>query len=253
MRILGWLVSAVGIIGVVICNGLAPLAWVLRSNLRARASDLLAVPDTGLGIAIAVTDSAADWLGEASSSIGVIHARADQLAAGPVTDEAAAGLAAAIDEFLKGPYGTLSTVYAGLRERALAVGDALQSMGRAVPVLSITTVVTDRLQAIDARMLEIETAMTTLGQMGPADLAQPGVAATVAARAAGAEEHIAVIGELVAEVEAWLHESRDRVAEADRRTGRALTLGAVAATAVAFFVAGLNLLLFQQGRRWSRR
>ena len=253
MRIVGWVASAVGVAGFEICNWVVPLIWVLRRSLRARAKDLLAVPDTGLGMAITVTDSASSWLGEAAGSIDAIKAQADQVAQGPITDAAVADLATAIDAFVTGPYSTLRTVYAGLRDRALAVGDALEGMRRAVPLLSAAAAVTDRLQAIDARMLEVDASVTHLAQMGPAGLAEPGVAATVSESAVTVGEHLAAIAERVAEVETWLHESRDRVARADRRTARVLTLGAVAGTAVTLFVAGLNVLLVQQGRRWSRR
>ena len=95
--------------------------------------------------------------------------------------------------------------------------------------------------------------MTRLGGLGPTGLAEPGVAATVAERAVVAKEHLQVIGELVAEVETWLDASRDRVAGADRRAARYLTAGAAVGTVLTFFVAWLNVLLFQQGRRWSRR
>jgi hypothetical protein len=253
MRIIGWLASAVGVSGVVVCNWVAPLLWVLRHSLRARAQDLLAIPDAGLGVAITVTDTASSWLGEAAASVDAIKVQADRVAQGPVTDAAVADLASAIDAFVTGPYGTLRTVYAGLRERAISVGEAIEGMSRAVPLLSAAAAVTDRLQAIDARLLEVDASVMHLAQMGPAGLAEPGVAATVSERAVGVEEHIAAITEQVAEVDAWLHESRERVAKADRRTGRVLTLGAIGGTALTLFVAGLNILLFQQGRRWSRR
>jgi hypothetical protein len=254
MRILGWMASAVGVVGVGVCNGLVPLLWVLRASLRARAGDLLAVPEVGLEVAISLTDSAASWLGDASGRIHDIRTKADDLARAPVVDApAAADLATAIDEFISGPYATLRTVYAGLRERALAVGDALAGVGKAVPVLAITGAVADRLQAIDARMQEIDASVTSLGRMGPAGLAEPGVAATVSERAVVAEQHLQAIGQSLTEVATWLGASRDRVAEADRRAARALTIGAVVGTALTLFVAGLNVLLFQQGRRWSRR
>jgi hypothetical protein len=80
MRILGWLASVTGLIGVVVFNGLAPLTWVLRANLRARAKDLLAIPDLGLEAAGALTGAAADWLGEASDGIVDIRVKADDLA-----------------------------------------------------------------------------------------------------------------------------------------------------------------------------
>jgi hypothetical protein len=254
MRVLGWITSAMGVIGVVACNGLVPLLWVLRSNLRARARDLLAVPNAGLETAGMLTGNVANWLEDAAGRIDDIKAKADDLARGPDVDAAAAtDLATAIDGFITGPYATLRTVYSGLRERSQAVGDLLTGVARAVPVLAITGAVADRLQAIDARMQEIDASMTSLGRLGPTGLAEPGVAATVAERAVVAEEHLRVIGELLAEVETWLGASRDRVAEADRRTARYLTAGAVVGTALTFFVAWLNVLLFQQGRRWSRR
>jgi hypothetical protein len=254
MRILGWMASAVGVVGVGVCNGLVPLLWVLRASLRARAGGLLAVPDAGLEAAISLTGDVASWLGDASGGIDDIRAKADALARAPVVDApAAVDLATAIDEFISGPYATLRTVYAGLRERALAVGDALTGIGKAVPVLAIAGAVADRLQAIDARMQEIDASVASLGRLGPAGLAEPGVAGTVSEQAAVAAERLQAIGESLTEVEAWLNASRDRVVEADRRASRALTVGAVVGTALTLFVAGLNVLLFQQGRRWSRR
>jgi len=254
MRVLGWMTSAVGVVGVVVCNGLVPLLWLLRSNLRARAVDLLAVPNAGLEAAGMVTDNVVHWLEDAAGRIDDIKAKADDLARAPHVDAAATtDLATAIDGFITGPYATLRTVYSGLRERAQAVGDLLAGVARAVPVLATSGGVAERLQAIDARMQEIDASVTSLGRLGPAGLAEPGVAATVAERAVVAKEHLQVIGELVAEVETWLDASRDRVAGADRRAARYLTAGAAVGTVLTFFVAWLNVLLFQQGRRWSRR
>jgi len=254
MRVLGWLTSAVGVIGVVACNGLAPLLWLLRANLRSRAEDLLAVPNAGLEAAGLLTDNVGNWLDDAAARIHDIKATADDLARAPVVDAAAAtDLATAIDGFITGPYATLRTVYSGLRERTQGAGDLLAGVAKAVPVLAITDGIAERLQAIDARMQEIDAVITMLGGLGPTGLAEPGVATRVAERAGVAEDRVRAVGELLAGVETWLDASRDRVAEADRRTARYLTLGAVAGTALTFFVAWLNVLLFQQGRRWSRR
>jgi hypothetical protein len=93
------------------------------------------------------------------------------LARGPDVDAATAtDLATAIDGFITGPYATLRTVYSGRRERTQAVGDLLAGVARAVPVLAITGAVADRLQAIDARMQEIDASMTSLGRLGPTGL-----------------------------------------------------------------------------------
>jgi hypothetical protein len=254
MRILGWLASATGVAGVFVCNALAPLLWVVGSNLRSRAKDLMAIPEAGLEGALGLTGEAAGWLADASDGIARIKARADDLvgatADGPARAE---DLAAAIEAFLAGPYATLRTVHASLRDRALAVSDVFEGIGRAVPLLAIAGTLAERLRTIDARMQEIDQTMTHLGQLGPTGLAEPGVAATVAERAVAAGERVEAIGALIGEVEAWLQESRQEVAAADRRIGRAVTLGALGGTFLCLFGAGLNVLLYQQGRRWSRR
>ena len=210
MRIVGWLASAAGLIGVVVFNGLAPLTWVVRRDLRGRARDLLAIPDMGLEAAGALTGAATGWLGEASEGIANIRTKADELVRAPVIDAAAAtDLAMAVDAFATGPYAQLRALYAGLRERALAAGDAIRGIGRAVPVLAVAGVVADRLEEIDARLLEIDATVTSLAALGPAGLAEPGVAATVSERAAAAQERIEAIGASVAEIDAWLEfESR---------------------------------------------
>jgi len=254
MRVLGWMTSAVGVLGVAACNGLAPLLWLLRSNLRSRAGDLLAVPSAGLEAAALLTDNVATWLDGAAGRIDDIEAKADELARAPFVDAAAATeLATAIDGFITGPYATLRAVYSGLRERTRAAGDLLAGVAKAVPVLAITDGLAERLQTLDARMQEIDALVTRLGGLEPMGLAEPGVAATVAERAVVAKDRVQAIGELLSGVETWLDASRERVAEADRRVARYLTAGAVVGTVLTFFVAWLNVLLFQQGRRWSRR
>ena len=254
MRIIGWLASAAGLVGVVVANGLASLVWVARRDLRERVGDLLSLPDAGLEVAGTLIEGVAGFVGNAAAGIADIRANADALAAAPVPDPvAAADLAAAIDEFFQGPYATMRTSYAVLRERAINTGDALHGLRRAVPVLTPSGPLAERLEALDARLQEIDASMTSLAQLGAAGLAEPGVAAQVSERAATAGERLASIGELVAGVDAWALDARERVAGADRRAARLLTAGAIVGTLLSLFVAALNVLLFQQGRRWSGR
>jgi hypothetical protein len=214
----------------------------------------MAVPDAGLEVAITLTDGVSSWLEDIVGRIADIRAGADELIAAPVVDTVAANdLATAIDDFISGPWATMRSACTGLRERAIAVSEALRGVGRAVPVLPISGVVAERLQAIDVRLVDVDASMAALAQAGPAGLSEPGVAAAVSERAALAEDRFKAIAEVVTDVEAWLQDTRDRVAEADRRTARLVTVGAVAGTILSLFVAGLNVLLFQQGRRWSRR
>jgi hypothetical protein len=253
MRLAGWLASLVGLVGVVVCNGVASLIWVVKINVEGRARDLLAVPDGGLEMARTLTDAVATGIADLSEQIGVIKTRADQLVEAPVIDAAAAGdLEAAIDGFVNGPYATLRAVYARLRERATAVGTAIQGLGTSLPN-ALPGLLVERLQGIDTRLVEIDGALTALVQSGAAGLAEPGVAARVSERAALAQDGLATIAGLVTEIGDWMQEARERLAVQDRRISRALTIGAVVTSVLALFFAGLNVLLFQQGRRWSQR
>jgi len=254
MRILGWSASAVGLVGVVTCTTLMPFIWVIRGDLAGRSRKLWAVAETGLEAASSQTDTATAWLGDASHGVRRIAGTAVDLARGPHGDTAAAtDLVGAIDAFVAGPYASLRTAYAGLRERAMTVDGMLAGIRDAAPMLAVGAAVADVLQEIDDRMLEVDASVTRLHEMGAADLTAPGTAIAIAEHAAAADLLLQAIGELVAQVRDWLQNGSDRVDAAERQSVRYLTIGAGAVTAVCLFVAGLNVLLFRQGRRLSRR
>ena len=119
--------------------------------------------------------------------------------------------------------------------------------------IALPGVLVERLQGIDARLTEIDGALTALVEVGATGLAEPGVAARVSERAALAQERLAAISGLVTDIGTWMQEARERLAVQERRLSRALNVGALVASVGALFFAGLNVLLFQQGRRWSQR
>jgi len=254
MRLLGWLASAMGLAGIIVSNGLASLIWALKFNLQGRAHHLIAVPDTGLERAIALAETAASRLVDVSGQIGDIGAKADALASAPVADAAAAtDLASAIDGFISGPYADFRATYVALRERASTISETLRGLGSAIPTLTLPSVVLERLQAIDTRLEEIDASMTSLAGAGADGLSRPDVAARVSEGAGAARERIDTLAELVTDLGGRMQETRERLAERDRRIARLLTASALAGSILSLFIAGLNVLLFQQGRRWSRR
>jgi hypothetical protein len=256
MRLVGWLASALGLLGILFGNGLASVVWVLKLNVQSRIRDLVAVPDGGLDIATTLAETVADGLTQMSAQAGDVQGAADGLVAAPDGDAAAAaaaGLAAAIDVFVTGPYASFRALYQRLRERAIAVGDAVGRLGTSVPIANVPPALVERLQAIDARMIEIDASVTYLSQLGPEGLSEPGVAATVSERSAQAQERLASVSELVAGIEGWIGDARGRIDERERRFSRWLSVGTAAASIAGLLLAGLNVLLFQQGRRWSSR
>ena len=59
VRLVGWLASALGLVGIIVGNGLASVVWVLKLNVQARIRDLVALPDGGLDIATTLTETVA--------------------------------------------------------------------------------------------------------------------------------------------------------------------------------------------------
>ena len=90
MRIVGWLASGLGIVGVVVSNGLASVVWLLLFEVRKRTHRLLAIPEDGLERAVELTTSVESQLTTSSQSVGDILAKADALAKAPKLDAAAA-------------------------------------------------------------------------------------------------------------------------------------------------------------------
>jgi len=254
MRVVGWLASALGLVGIIVGNGLASVVWVLKLNAQTRIRDLMALPDGGLDIAMSLTETVAEGITQMSAQVVDVQDAAERLATAPAGDPAAAAeLTTAIDAFVTGPYATFRGLYVRLRERAIAVGDAVARLGDSVPMATVPPAAVERLQAIDARMIEIDASVTYLSQLGVDSLAQTGVAAGVSERAGHARETLATVSEGVADVDQWLQDARGRLEERQRRIFRWLNVGTLAASAAGLLLAGLNVLLFQQGRRWSSR
>jgi hypothetical protein len=254
MRIVGWLTSGLGIVGVVVSNGLASVVWLLLFEVRKRTHRLLTIPQQGLERAVELTTSVSSQLTTSSQSVGDILAKADALAKAPKVDAAAAqDLNAAIHAFVSGPYAEMRTGYATLRERAAFIGDVLQGLSGSVPFLALPSIAVERLQALDAKLVQFDASITSLSQAGAEGLAQPGVAARVAERAANVQQVLDTLAELATDIGADLNDSHDRIAATDHRITRRLTAGAAVVSGVSLFLSALNVLLFQQGRRWSRR
>jgi hypothetical protein len=254
MRILGWLAMTLGVIGIVAGIALAAGAWVVKPDIQARAHALLAAADDGLARATTLTGTVTTELADAEARVGEVKARADELVAAPVVDPAvAASLSTSITDFTGGPYATLRGEYVALRERVSTAGEALRALDDAIPAIDLPGTVSDRLQQVDARLVEIDSAIVALSDAGIQMLSEPGVAARVSERAATAQGRLEAVGAVVTDVEARVEEARERLETTEDRISTLLTAGAGVGTLAGLYLAGLNVLLFQQGRRWSRR
>ena len=253
VRLLGWLASALGLVGIIVGNGLASVVWVLKFNVQARIRDIAALPDGGLDIAAALTDTVGSGITTMSEQVAAVQVAADRLVATPGDAAVTAELSAAIDTFVNGPYAGFRALYLRLRDRAIAVGDAVGRLGSSIPLATIPPALVERLTGIDARMVEIDGSVTYLAQLGSVGVVDSEVASGISERALRAQETLTNVSGLIAEIGQWLEDARARLDERQRRFRRLLTLGTIAASVAGLLFAGLNVLLFQQGRRWSGR
>ena len=253
VRLVGWLASALGLVGIIVGNGLASVVWVIKLNVQARVRDLVALPDGGLDIATTLTQTAASGVTTMTQQVAAVQGAADRLVATPGDPASAAELTTAIDAFVTGPYAGFRAIYLRLRERAIAVGDAVARLSTSVPIANIPPALVERLAAIDARMVEIDESVSYLSQLGTAGVIDAGAASGISERAARAQETLTNVSSLVGDIDGWLQDARGRLDDRQRRFTRWLNVGTLAASIAGLLFAGLNVLLFQQGRRWSGR
>jgi hypothetical protein len=254
MRVLGWLAMALGLVGIVIGIALALGVWVIKPNIQARTQELVAAADSGLERAGALTDAVAVKLVELSNRVQDVKAKADALAAAPVFDGTlATALGTAISDFVSGPYANLRADYAALKERVTNAGESLKALDDAFPAVTLPGTAMERLQEMDAQLVQIDSQVSAIAQSVAEGYDGPGIAARVSERVTQVLDFLVSVGEKLTEVEARLQQTRDRLVTTNENIATALTLSAGATTLFGLYFAGLNLLLVRQGREWSRR
>ena len=255
MRIIGWLAMAL-LSRASSWRSAWPPDWVIRGELQTRVHELVASADAGLARSAALTDVVSGNIAAVSTRVGDVKARADQLVITPADGPIATGLATAINDFITGPYTVLRTEYSALRERVTTVGEQLQALDLASPAVTLPGTVIERLQEMDARLQEIDAAVTAVGEATADGVAAPGIASRISERAAEVQQVVTGADEIVSDVAAKIQEELQvRLAAADDNVSTALTVGAGVGLILTFgfYFAGLNVLLFRQGRRWSRQ
>jgi hypothetical protein len=77
-------------------------------------------------------------------------------------------------------------------------------------------------------------------------------AAQLSAAASQVRAGLAEVDGRIADVQGQIGEVQSRLEEASDRFGNLLGIGAILVALFGLYLAGLNVLLFQQGRRWQR-
>ncbi len=253
MRILGWLATALGVIGLIAGIGLSAGVWVVKPNIDTRIEGLVTAADSGLDRAGELVTRVEIKVGDITDRVTGIKTRVEALDAAPLDGPLATALATAITDFVSGPYAGWRADYAAMRERVMNVGESLTALDNAIPAVQLPGTARERLQEIDATLVDLDAQVTALGQSAATGFSGPGVLGIVSERIGQAEAWLVSVNQKVTDVGTRLDEARTRLADVHTNVSNVLTLGASGITVFWLYFAALNWLLIKKGREWSRR
>ena len=254
MRIIGWLAMALSVVGIVLGIGMAAGIWVIRGELQTRVHELVASADAGLARSAALTDVVSGNIAAVSTRVGDVKARADQLVITPADGPIATGLATAINDFITGPYTVLRTEIlraAGAchdRRRAASGVGSRDPRGHATRYGDRTAAGDGCPAAGDRRCSDGRRGGDSRWRRRTWHRIQESLQ-----RATEVQQVVTGADEIVSDVAAKIQDLRVRLAATDDKVSTALSVGAGVGLIFGLYFAGLNVLLFRQGRRWSRQ
>jgi hypothetical protein len=240
-----------GIVGVVICVVIIVVVWFGLGTVSQTVDDLGNDVNAGFGRAITASDTVANGLNEAVTSLESMRAEAAELVAGRPDPERFTGLQARLGQ-LTDRYRDLRIKYVEARESVVGLTTTLGHVGRLIPGSRAPEGAGDTLVAVDAKLQAIDNALvstwTSLSE------AQPGAAAAEALANAGTPLQDAISGAATA-VDGLTANLQRIQANADATVDSIRTILLVAAIALSVlfvWVLALNIALWLLGRAWER-
>jgi methyl-accepting chemotaxis protein len=254
MRVLGWLAMIVGVIGIVVGLALVPAALLGKSWVEERANHVIDRTTVALERALEIADQADATLDNVTTKAAEIQATAEQAATNLPQPGLLDRLSTAVNEFVAGPWTQLQTTYNGLSERLLSITDAIKTFDQAIPGVSLprTDQAVESLHAINARMDEVNTTVLDIQQRLAEAPDAAETAATVAQAASRAQDGISTIQDRLGSAQDEVETILSRLATLESRLSGWTLIGSIVLLIFGLYLAGLNVLLFQQGRRWAR-
>lgn len=251
MRFLGWLATALGVIGVIVCLVVAVGVWVVRPAVTDKTHEIAAIATEGLQKASDLTDVATERLTKASDNLGNITSFLDSLATSPLVDTAVGTkIRDLVSGFVQGPYADVHETVTGLTERLLSISDVVQRLDAAIPGIELPGVVTSTIEDVDARLTQIDGTVTTINQVA-------GNGVTTSEQVTALSTQVGEIKGVVDAVVPALGTAKTQIAEAQTKVDKVsdrtdwwITWGAVIVSIVFVYLAALHVLLYKQGRRW---
>ncbi len=166
-RVLGLTAQATGIIGIVLFVALAVVMLLGRGWATSTVDDISAGIDAKMAQAVPMIDNASAKVSEINGRVGALSDAADALAAQvAAAPDLLGGLRDQVAN-LQSRYHEFRTSYSDVRETAIAALDRLKVIDRLIPGFDIPqepidalTALDGRMQELDARIMEVSSAIT---------------------------------------------------------------------------------------------
>jgi hypothetical protein len=252
MRVLGWLAMILGVLGIVIGIALVPGAYLGRDWIGTRVDRLVERAQDGLARSLEFADRVDTTVANATVRVEAIESAAAQARDAVDFQGPLERLSTAVNDFVGGPYVQLQTAYANLRGRVVAVADAVSTIDAALPAISLPGVVTDELERIDARITQVNDRVVEIQSTLNDGVTSVEEFTPIQQAASNIADGLTQIDELAIETRGRIETAQDRLTQFDSRIDGWLTIGWVGVAILGLYLAGLHVLLFQQGRRWAR-
>ncbi len=251
MRFLGWLATMSGVIGVIVCLVVAVGVWVVRPTVTDKTHEIAAIATEGLQKASDLTDVAADRLTKASDNLGNITALLDSVATSPLVDTAVGTkIRDLVSGFVEGPYANVHESVAGLRERLTSISEVVQRLDAAIPGIELPGVVTSTIDDVDSRLTQLDTTVATVNQVAGNGVTTSEQLTTMSTKVGEIKGVVDAIVPALGTAKTQIGEAQTKVDQVSDRTDSFITWSAVLVSIVFIYLALLNVLLYQQGRRW---
>jgi hypothetical protein len=248
-RILGGSGQVAGVIGIVLSVLLAVGALLGRGWAVDTVDQLAGRVDQAVERAVPPLTTASTLVGDVSQRIGDVATAADAVAAlpAPQNDRIAAlqdKLQALGDRYLE-----LRASYADVRQNIADALARLQAIDRVLPGVTLPQGPIDKLQELDARIQQVDAAITDVIGANLAGNAVDQVAARIAARARQAQSNLDGVSERLAGVATDITALQADLASIASSAKTAITLSVVVAVLVFLWLALLHWILFRVSRR----
>lgn len=253
MRIVGWVATILGVVGLIVCLVIAIGVWIIRPDVVARADHIAAAVVQGLDDASALSADASDLVVQVNERLDKVVTTAQSVSGNPVIDAVADRLlSSTVTNVISGPWNTLQDRLGGMRERVVGISNAVQAVDDAIPFIELPGTVTGIVNDVDARWSEVDARVQSLEDAAANGVGTTEQAARIGELATDASARLTQVGATLDQVHASIETAQGDVQHAADQVEGVVTWVAVIVCVVAIWVGLLHLLLIAQGRRWAR-